>query len=74
MAGIKAAAPDMRITADTYYDDYNFMDFRLLSTIGFDENDVDEIRKAENIEGVFPTHSMDVLTTINNNEIVMKIL
>jgi len=72
-AGIKAAAPDMRITADTYYDDYNFMDFRLLSTLGFDENDVDEIRKAENIEGVFPTHSMDVLTTINNNEIVLKI-
>ena len=72
-AGINAAAPDMRITADTYYDDYNFMDFRLLSTLGFDENDVDEIRKAENIEGIFPTNSMDVLTTIDNNEIVVKI-
>ncbi|MBU3106808.1 FtsX-like permease family protein [Clostridium gasigenes] len=72
-AGIKAAAPDMRITADKYYDDYNFMDFRLLSTLGFNENDIDKIKKYENIEGIFPTSSMDVLTTINNNELVLKI-
>lgn len=72
-AGIKAAAPDMRITADTYYDDYNFMDFRLLSTVGFNEDDIEEIKKNENIEGVFPNNSMDVLTTINSNELVLKI-
>lgn len=72
-AGIKAAAPDMRITADTYYDDYNFMDFRLLSTLGFDEKDIEEIRKNESIEGVFATNSMDVLTTIDSNEVVLKI-
>ena len=72
-AGIKASAPDMRITADKYYDDYNFMDLRLLSTLGFDENDIDKIKKDENIEGIFPTSSMDVLTTINNNELVLKI-
>ena len=72
-AGIKAAAPDMRITADKYYDDYNFMDLRLLSTLGFNENDIDKIKKYENIEGIFPTSSMDVLTTINNNELVLKI-
>ncbi|NKF05517.1 ABC transporter permease [Clostridium gasigenes] len=72
-AGIKAAAPDMRITADKYYDDYNFMDLRLLSTLGFNENDIDKIKKYGNIEGIFPTSSMDVLTTINNNELVLKI-
>ncbi|MBB6716726.1 FtsX-like permease family protein [Clostridium gasigenes] len=72
-AGIKAAAPDMRITADKYYDDYNFMDLRLLSTLGFNEDDIDKIKKYENIEGIFPTSSMDVLTTINNNELVLKI-
>ena len=72
-AGINAAAPDMRITADTYYDEYNFMDFRLLSTLGFEEDDVEAIRKAENVEGVYPTNSLDVLTTIDNNEIVLKI-
>lgn len=72
-AGIKAAAPDMRITADKYYDDYNFMDLRLLSTLGFNEDDIDKIKKYETIEGIFPTSSMDVLTTINNNELVLKI-
>ena len=32
-SGIKAAAPDMKHSADKYYDKYNLMDIRILSTL-----------------------------------------
>lgn len=49
-AGIKATAPDMKITADKYFDDYRLMDFRLISTMGFNEEDINAIKDLEEIE------------------------
>ncbi|MGL5084649.1 MAG: ABC transporter permease, partial [Clostridium sp.] len=72
-AGINVAAPDMKITADTYYDDQNFMDIKLVSTLGFDNYDVEAIKEAENVDGIYATNSMDVLTNINENELVLKV-
>lgn len=34
-AGLKITKPAMIVTADTYLQEQNFFDFRLLSTIGF---------------------------------------
>lgn len=34
-SGIKVSPIDMKKTADKYYDDYNFMDLTLYSTLGF---------------------------------------
>ena len=39
-SGVKAAAPDMRDTADSYLDRSELMDMRLVSTFGFDEDDI----------------------------------
>ena len=33
-AGVKIAPIDMKATADKYYDDYNLMDLRVVSTLG----------------------------------------
>ncbi len=44
----------MKITADKYFDDYRLMDFWLISTLGFNEKDIEEISKLENIEGIAP--------------------
>ena len=46
-AGISASAPDMKASADAYFDEYNLMDFRILCNFGITENDVREIRKIE---------------------------
>lgn len=35
--GFKMAPESMRLTADKYYDDYNMMDIRLISTLGLTE-------------------------------------
>lgn len=33
-AGVRDSVPVMKNTADTYFDDYNFMDLKIMSTIG----------------------------------------
>ncbi len=72
-AGVKASIPDMKHTADQYYDDYHMMDIRVMSTYGFNDDDVTAIRGVEGIEGVFPTYSMDVLTYQDTKQIVLKV-
>ncbi len=72
-AGITATGPDMRITGDNYFDDTHFMDIRLLSTFGFNDKDVAAIEAVEEIDGVFPTYSMDVLVTLDDKEEVIKV-
>ena len=59
-SGVKAAAPDMRMTADKYMDDGKLMDLRLVSTYGFDENDIAAIRGLDGAE-VFPSYYTDVM-------------
>lgn len=73
-AGVKASAPIMKSTADGYFDDYNLMDIRILSTLGFTEDDVELIREISGVKGLFATHTLDVLIKQNTQEYVMKVL
>ncbi len=59
-SGVKAAAPDMRLTADAYFDRAKLMDFRLVSTYGFDEKDLAALREVPGAE-VVPSYYTDVL-------------
>lgn len=61
-SGVKAAAPDMRLSADTYYDRTCLMDFRLVSTYGFDENDIAALRDLSGAP-VVPSYYTDVLAS-----------
>jgi len=73
-AGIKAACPDMKITADKYFDDYNLMDIRLVSTIGFNDYDVKAVKKTAGVKGVFPAYSIDTLAKIRGKDMVLKVI
>ncbi len=46
-AGLKVTKPGMIKTADAYLKDYKFYDFRLLSTYGFDEDEVASMESQE---------------------------
>lgn len=61
IAGIKAVAPSMKYTADLYFDNQNFMDLRLISTVGFTEQDIAEIRITEGINKIQASYMSDVL-------------
>ena len=70
-SGIKVSPKVMRNTVDNYYDDYNFMDVEVISTLGL--TDVDAIKKLDTVEGVFPTYSMDVITNVKDQDRVLKV-
>lgn len=66
-SGLKAACPDMLATQEAYFRDNNLMDIHLLSTYGFDDGDMDAIRKVEGIRGIYPTYSKDVFVKNDRN-------
>lgn len=72
-SGIKVSPKVMRNTVDNYYDDYNFMDVEVISTLGLTDDDVDAIKKLDTVEGVFPTYSMDVITNVKDQDRVLKV-
>ena len=50
-AGLKASCPDMLLTADDYFNDTHLMDLHLMSTFGFNEDDLAAVREVDGIEG-----------------------
>lgn len=72
-AGIFASAPTMRYNADKYFDDYNLMDYRILSNFGLTDDDIEEIRQIEGVEGVQPAYSVDVLVNDGQSQKVMRV-
>lgn len=44
-AGLKASSPDMISVAQDYYNETNLMDIEMISTMGFDEDDINYIKE-----------------------------
>lgn len=59
-AGVKVSAPDMRKSADIYYKDSNLADYRLVSTFGFSDKDIEALEEVSGIE-VYPAYFTDVI-------------
>ncbi len=72
-AGVLASAPDMKYTADRYFDDYNLMDYRVVSNFGITEDDVRQLRQVAGVQGVQASYTQDVITRIGSKELVLKV-
>ena len=72
-SGLAAVAPDMWQTGDDYFDRQNLMDLRLLSTYGFTESDIEQIRREEGVRGVFATYSADVVASIGGTDYTLRL-
>lgn len=70
--GIKATSPSMNETAEIYYRENNLMDIRLLSTVGFDEDDVKAVEKLENVRAVSPSYFSDVIVSVGGTGSVIR--
>ncbi len=60
-AGLRETTPDIKTTLDHYYDEYQLMDFKIVSTGGLTEDDVTSLKELENVEKVIPSYSVDAL-------------
>lgn len=61
LVGIHSTAPSMYAAAQEYYTESNLMDFRLVSEVGFTEDDIRAIEEIEGIKDVMPSYFCDVL-------------
>lgn len=72
-AGVRAASPDMKMSGDTYFSKNNFMDYKLISTLGLTENDLTEVRKISGITMAEGAYSIDAVTEIDKHQLVLNI-
>lgn len=72
-AGIRAVSPDMKKTADMYFDENKMMDIEVISTMGLTDDDVKEIQDLQDVKIVEGTYSKDVLTKVDEEEVALKI-
>lgn len=72
--GVKASAPIMKGSADTYFKDYNLMDYKIQSTLGLSKDDVNTLSKVKGVSGVYASHSLDALSIKNSSQSVVKVL
>lgn len=66
-AGVKAACPDMLLTAKEYYREYNLADIHMMSTLGFDKESIEEIKADPDVRTIYGGYSSDVYLPIGNN-------
>ena len=74
LAGLRATAPDMKLSADAYFDQQNLMDLHIASTLGLTQEDVDAIAEEEGVASVQGTYTIDALVPMDNQEMVVKVL
>lgn len=72
-AGIKASAPDMKHSADTYFDKYHLQDIQVFSTLGISDKTIEQLRAVDGVEDVQGYSSMDVLSYAGNSQLVVKL-
>lgn len=72
-AGVTASSGDMKYSSDSYYDEYNMNDIRILSSIGFTSQDIEAVSKISGVKAVYKTNTQDVLVDYDGRENVAHI-
>lgn len=62
-SGIRVSEPDMRLTGDAYFDNYDLMDIKVQGTLGITQEDVSALKRMEQVAYAKPGYSVDVLLT-----------
>lgn len=73
-SGVRATKPDMRLSADTFYDDSTLMDIRVLGGMGLTDGDVEAIRNVAGVREAMPAYSADLLCDTDDAQFVVKLM
>lgn len=71
-SGVRATSPNMRLTVDRYFDRFNASDIQLLSTMGFETQDIESIRQLKQVESVQPGYSVDGFVLKNDSTLLLS--
>ncbi len=71
--GVKSSSPIMAYNVDKYFKEYNVSDMTIYSDYGFDNKDVESIKKLDYVDKVVPYNFVDVLTNINDDTYIFRV-
>ena len=71
-SGVRASEPDMRLTADDYYDETKLMDLRVISTLGLTEDDVIALKHVSGVAEVEASYMIDILCDTKDSQEVLR--
>lgn len=72
-SGIQSTAPDMRYSADEYFDQHGLADLKVISTLGLTQENIETLSTIEGVEAVYPGYMTDVLCGVENSEKVLHV-
>ena len=73
-AGVRAAKPDMQLSADAFYDDSNMMDIRVLGSLGMTAEDCEAIAAVEGVKEVMPVTSVDMFCVLPEEQLNIQVM
>ncbi len=74
LAGLRATAPDMKKSADLYFDQQNLMDLHVLSTLGLTDEDADALARQPGVAAVERAYTVDAMVHLTDNDYIVKVL
>ncbi len=74
LAGLRATAPDMKRSADEYFDGQKLMDLRVVSTLGLTEEDALALADRPGVAAVERARSVDAVVHLPENDYIVKAL
>ncbi|MCI6990334.1 MAG: FtsX-like permease family protein [Clostridiales bacterium] len=74
LAGLRAAAPDMKLSADQYFDQQKLMDLHILSSLGLTEGDIKALAAQPDILAAQGSYSIDAILTLDARDLVVKVI
>ncbi|HAZ06037.1 MAG TPA: hypothetical protein DCY58_06990, partial [Acetobacterium sp.] len=72
--GLKSVVPDLEASADRYFEATHFMDFRLLSSIGFNDADLAAVRNSSGVEDAQPIYTIDAFLSYGQQTNVAHVI
>jgi len=73
-SGLRASEPDMRLSADAYYDADHLMDIQVIGTMGLTDDDISALAGVDGVEIVEPGYSKDVLCESEGKQKVLHVM
>ena len=72
--GVKSASPTMLNTCSQYISGSDLMDLRLISSVGFDDEDIKSLREMDETSGVLPSYFADLIADVKGVDTTIRVL
>ena len=74
LSGLRATEPDMKRSADRYFDQQRLMDLHIVSTLGVTEEDVSALAAQPGVARAEGAYSVDAVVPIDGSGYIVKVL